>query len=166
MANLKFAAEICMRVRIPPPAPDSPSRLVPLIEERGDFFFRTRFAGLTTFCRRIGGLYSIRRTALLFGLAGSDVTAFLPAFPFRWAGRLVSRLTPCSSIRPIGFSHPSSPRFPPGGSMSSLSDSLYGRRGGCVSFVCIFVFHVDSAAACDTLTDIHAGVVERQTRQI
>lgn len=44
MANLKFAAEICLRVRIPPPAPASPSRPVPLIEERGDFF-RTRFAG-------------------------------------------------------------------------------------------------------------------------
>lgn len=37
--NLKFSAEICLRVRIPPPAPASPSRPVPLIEERGDFFF-------------------------------------------------------------------------------------------------------------------------------
>lgn len=45
--NLKFSAEICLRVRIPPPAPASPSRPVPLIEERGDFFC-TRFAGSMT----------------------------------------------------------------------------------------------------------------------
>ena len=36
--DLKSSAEICMRVRIPPPVPASPSRPVPFIEERGDFF--------------------------------------------------------------------------------------------------------------------------------
>ena len=39
------------------------------------------------------------------------------------------------SIRPIGFSPSSSPRFPPGGSASPLlSAFLYGRRGGYVFF--------------------------------
>lgn len=41
IANLKFVAEICMWVRIPPPVPASPSRPVPLIEERGDFFLHS-----------------------------------------------------------------------------------------------------------------------------
>lgn len=40
-----------------------------------------------------------------------------------------------------------------------------GGEGG-VFFARISVFPVDSAAVCDTLIDIHAGVVERQTRQI
>lgn len=47
-----------------------------------------------------------------------------------------------------------------------LSALLYGRRGECVFFARISVFPVDSATVCDTLIDIHAGVVERQTRQI
>lgn len=47
-----------------------------------------------------------------------------------------------------------------------LSAYLYGRRGGCVFFARMSVFPVDSVAICDTLIDIHAGVVERQTRQI
>lgn len=34
-----------------------------------------------------------------------------------------------------------------------LSAPLYGWRGECVFFVCISVFPVDSAAACDTLTN-------------
>lgn len=51
IANLKFVAEICMWVRIPPPVPSSPSRPASLIEERVDFFFRTRFVGSTAFCR-------------------------------------------------------------------------------------------------------------------
>lgn len=188
--NLKFSAEICLRVRIPPPAPDSLSRPAPRVEERGDFFC-TRFAGSiashrrSMICgsllpipprlsnrdippplqissppvpffprRRIGGLYSIRRAAPLFGLAGRNTIAFLPAFPYRWAGRFVSRSSPRFPIRPIGFSLPSSPRFPPSGSVSPLlSAFLYDRRGECVFFVCISVFTVDSAAACDTLTN-------------
>lgn len=40
-----------------------------------------------------------------------------------------------------------------------------GGEGG-VFFAHISVFHVDSSSSCDTLSDIHAGVVERQTRQI
>lgn len=38
--------------------------------------------------RRIGYLYSIRRVAPLFGLAGRDTIVFLPAFPFRLTGRI------------------------------------------------------------------------------
>lgn len=36
----------------------------------------------------------------------------------------------------------------------------------CVFFAYLFVFIVDFDTSCDTLFDIHAGVVERQTRQI
>ena len=78
-----------------------------------------------------------------------------------------SRYAPRFPIRPIGFSPSSSPRFPPDGSWSPrLSASLYDRRGECVFFAYLFVFIVDFDTSCDTLFDIHAGVVERQTRQI
>ena len=202
--DLKSSAEICLRVRIPPPVPASPSRPVSLIEKRGDFFLypvrrlddfppmsnhdkrffashtvppiQLRCAALFPIYlpafrpvfprRRIGGFYAIRRAAPLFGLAGRDAVAFLLAFPFRLAGRISSRFSPRFPICPIGFSPSSSPRFPPDGSASFLFAFLYDRRGGSVFFVCIFVFPVDFAAACDTLIDIHAGVVEWQTRQI
>lgn len=95
---------------------------------------------------------------------GGTRCRFLPAFPSRLTGRLSSRFSPRFPICLIGFSPSSSPRFPPDGSVSPLfrADEL----GGCVFFAHISVFHVDSASACDTLSDIHAGVVERQTRQI
>lgn len=86
--------------------------------------------------------------------------------PFPIGGKVRLPLRSPFSIRPIGFSPFSSPRFPPDGSVSFLFAFLYDRRGGSVFFVCIFVFPVDFAAACDTLIDIHAGVVEWQTRQI
>lgn len=69
--------------------------------------------------RRIGELYSIRRAAPLFGLAGRNAPpAFLPAFPSRLAGRLGPALPPRPPIRPIGFSPSSSIRFPSNGSAS------------------------------------------------
>lgn len=103
----------------------------------------------------------------LFGLAGRNAAAFLPAFFFPIGGEARFRPAPRFPIRPIGFSPPSSPRVPSGGSVSPLlSAFLYERRGGCVFFARMSVFPVDSVAICDTLIDIHAGVVERQTRQI
>lgn len=138
IANLKFVAEICMWVRIPPPVPASPSRPVPLIEERGDFF-RTRFVGSMASCRRqimicgsllssclpdcpiaicgsllsqsprlpyrspyrcLGEFYSIRRTALLFGLAGSDFIALPSCISFPMGGEnstLAHLLAPLSA---------------------------------------------------------------------
>lgn len=101
--------------------------------------------------------------------------SFSPRSLHDWRGEFVSRLVlvrlsfcsryaPRFPIRPIGFSLSSSPRFPTGG-LSVLS-SRVDRLGGCVFFARISVFPVDSAAICDTLIDIHAGVVERQTRQI
>lgn len=79
-------------------------------------------------------------------------------------GELDARSSPRSSVSPIGFSHPASPRFPPGGSVSPLFRA--DERGVCVFFARVSVSHVDSVATCNTLIDIHAGVVERQTRQI
>lgn len=104
--------------------------------------------------------------------------SFSPRSIHDWRGEFVSRLAlvrlsfcsryaPRFPIRPIGFSLSSSLRFPTGGSVSPLlSASLYDRRGGCVFFAHLFVFIVDFDTSCDTLFDIHAGVVERQTRQI
>lgn len=165
----------------------------------GRLFFRTRFAGSTTFCRclimicgfllpmplrlsncdmRFLPHQSPRRSSrfpappyrrVLFDPPCRSPIRFggtrcrrLPHYvvPFPIGGKVRLPLRSPFSIRPIGFSPFSSPRFPPDGSVSFLFAFLYGRRGGCIFFVCIFVFSVDFAAACDTLIDIHAGVVE------
>lgn len=61
--------------------------------------------------------------------------------PFPIGGKTRSRPAPRFPIRPIGFSPPSSPRFPPGGSVSPLlSASLYDQRRGYVFFAHISVF--------------------------
>lgn len=70
--------------------------------------------------------------------------------------------------------------YPPNRLLAFLLASLSAGRLGVSPTICFPIrsagrmrifrahifFHVDSASACDTLSDIHAGVVERQTRQI
>ena len=116
--------------------------------------------------RCLGRSYPIRRSVPLSGLAGRDITAFLPAFPFRWAGRgaypaplpaslfapSASRLTPRHAFRWAARCF--SLRFP------------IRQAGRMRVFRARIRFPVDSAAIYATLIDIHAGVVERQTRQI
>lgn len=100
-------------------------------------------------------------------LGGTRYHRLPPSVPFPIDGEDRSRFSLRFPIRPIGFSPSSSPRFPQCSSVSPLlSAFLYERRGGCVFFARMSVFPVDSVAICDTLIDIHAGVVERQTRQI
>ena len=173
--NLKFSAEICLRVRIPPPAPASPSRPVPLIEERGDFLRSVRrFDGFTpapnhnmrfspfhaflpiqslNHDMRLPPPHQSPRLPYRFSVPPHRIALFDPpcrttirlggtrcrcppsrvSFPI--GGEARPRSSTRFSIRPIGFSPSSSPRFPPGGSASPLlSAFLYGRRGGYVFF--------------------------------
>lgn len=117
-----------MRVRIPPPAPDSPSRPVPLIEERGDFLYPVRqlddFPPMSNHDKRFFASHTVPpiqlRYAALFPIS-------TPSVPF---SRAAVSESPIRSTVPLPYSvwrdamsPPSSPR--------SLSD---GRGGVGSSF--------------------------------
>lgn len=204
--NLKFSAEICLRVRIPPPAPASPSRPVPLIEERGDFLRSVRrFDGFTP--------------APNHNMRFSPFHAFLPIQSLNHDMRLPpSPISPSSvpffraaaSDSPIrsavsyyysawrdAMPLPSFPRFLSdrrGGSapllypllypsnrllaflLASLSARRLGvsptirfpiRAAGRIRVFRAYIFFTSiSPGHVIHLIGIHAGVVERQTRQI
>lgn len=106
--------------------------------------------------RRIGESYSIHRAAPLFGLAGRDAAAFLTAFPFRWAGGGRGRL---QLLSPLFLSVQSASRPSPRIAFRRAARCLpyysltYTAVGANAYFSRISVFTVDSAAACDTLTN-------------
>lgn len=75
--------------------------------------------------------------------------------PFPIGGKTRSRPAPRFPIRPIGFSLPSSPRFPPSGSVSPFFRA--DGQGGCVFSAHISVFTVAFVATCDTLNRYTCG---------